>query len=367
MRIAALEPYAALSHLLFLEGLAQHSAHEIEIFSLPPRAWKWRMRTASVHYAGVLAEREPFDAWIVSDYLNLAELIALLPRAHRDTPALAYFHENQLTYPLQETERRDAHFALTHLHTILAARHTLFNSHYHRGAFFDALGHLLRLAGDVEMRGALREARKRSSVLPLGTDLAAGAPKTCDDGSPIVLWNHRWEYDKGPEVLLETMRALKERGEGFRLRVLGQSFQKKPEAIDALREVLDEELEVLGFLPERADYLAAIAEAHIVLSTSHHDFFGLAMLEAMRGGALGVLVDDLAYRELLPEDHAVRARFLYPRATGPEEALTRALAAVRDGEWLEERRAAIAFTDRFAWSKLAPRFDERFAEITANP
>jgi glycosyltransferase involved in cell wall biosynthesis len=360
MRIAALEPYAAISHLLFLEGLVEHSSHEIEILPMSPRAWKWRMRTASMHYAEVLAEREPFDLWLVSDYLNLPELLALLPASHRDTPVVVYFHENQLTYPLQETERRDHHFAFTHFHSILAARHTLFNSHYHRGSFFEALATLLRLVPDIDMRPSLRAARQRSSVLPLGTDVPRGELPRCDDGVPIVLWNHRWEYDKGPELLLETMRGLKQRGEAFRLRVLGQSFRERPEAIEALGELLGEQLEVLGFLPERDDYLTAIREAHIVLSTAHHDFFGLATLEALRSGALGVLVDDLAYGELLPGDEGVRSRYLYPRESGAVEVLCGALQAVRRGEGIEERRAAVRFTDRFAWEKIAPRYDECF-------
>ena len=53
---------------------------------------------------------------------GLADRIrALLPPGPREVPMVTYFHENQLTYPLQGDERRDVHFALSHLHSILAS------------------------------------------------------------------------------------------------------------------------------------------------------------------------------------------------------------------------------------------------------
>ena len=360
MRIAALEPYAALSHMLFLEGLARHSRHHWEIHSLPARGWKWRMRTASVPFAAWLAERTPFDMLFVSDYLNLPELLALLPPSHRDVPVIVYMHENQLTYPLQENEARDHHFALTHLHSMLAARHTLFNSHYHRATFFAALADLVRHVPDVDMQPAVEAARDRSSVLPLGTDIPAGTPRPPTD-VPVILWNHRWEYDKDPAALLEALHTLRRDGARFRVRLLGQRFRTEPAAFDALRTEFGTSLELVDFLPERADYLAAVSGAHIVLSTARHEFFGLSTLEALRTGCLGVLPDDLAYPELLPDDEAVRRRFLYPRGEGPVAALRRALDAVRRGAWAAERERALRHTDRFAWDLLAPRYDELFA------
>ncbi|MGI6302736.1 MAG: tRNA-queuosine alpha-mannosyltransferase domain-containing protein [Verrucomicrobiota bacterium] len=45
----------------------------------PPRKWKWRMRTSALHFAAALAERPRPDLLFVTDYLNLAEMKALLP------------------------------------------------------------------------------------------------------------------------------------------------------------------------------------------------------------------------------------------------------------------------------------------------
>ena len=82
MRILAIEPYFGLSHKTFLEGYKRSSRHDVEIWSLPPRKWKWRMRGSAYHFAeraASLPESEQFDAVFVSDFLNLPDFLALAP------------------------------------------------------------------------------------------------------------------------------------------------------------------------------------------------------------------------------------------------------------------------------------------------
>jgi len=367
LRIAALEPYAALSHTAFLAGLVRHSRHEVVPSTLPPRSWKWRMRTAALHFARVLAEGGPWDLLLASDYLNLAELRPLLPPPLRDVPAVVYFHENQLTYPLQPGERRDVHFGLTHLYSVLAAEAALFNSDFHRTAFLDALAELLALVPDVDTAPALEAARSRAQVLPLGTDLARGVPRRLEPGAePVLLWNHRWEYDKDPDAFVRALIELAGSGERFRVRVLGQSFREVPPAFDELTRALGPRIDLHGFVPARGAYLEAVRGAHVVVSTARHEFFGLGTLEAVRQGLLPVLPADLAYPELLPEPERAPGRFLYERSGGVLAPLSRALRAVRDGEWMDARRALIEHTDRFAWPVLAPRFDRVFEQAVGS-
>lgn len=363
MRILALEPYAALSHLQFLEGYREHSAHDVEILSLPARSWKWRMRTASLHFARALEGRD-WDVLFVSDYTNLAELVALLPPAAAARPSVVYFHENQVTYPLQGGERRDVHYALTHLHALLVAREAWFNSDYHRRSLFEALPDVLRHAPDVDWRATVEEAARRTLVSPLAVDLPVREPRgAC--ATPTIVWNHRWEYDKGPEDLLALARALVEAGEDFRLRVLGQEFRETPAAIDELAEVLGPRLERHGFA-DRQTYLELLRTSDITLSTAHHEFFGVGTLEALRSGCLPVVPEDLAYPELLPEELRADPRFLYARGDA-FGTLSAALQAVRAADWLPERRRIADGTERFLWSRVAPAMDEGFERIVSRP
>ena len=121
LRIEVLEPYDAVSHRLHWEGLQRFSAHDWRISSLPPRLWKFRMRTASIHFADQIGARDragesPPDLWVASEYLSVAEFLPLLPPRWRSVPVVVDFHENQLTYPLQPGEQRDHHFAFNHEH-----------------------------------------------------------------------------------------------------------------------------------------------------------------------------------------------------------------------------------------------------------
>lgn len=365
--VLALEPYAAHSHLALLDGLARWSRHDVRVLDLPARAWKWRMRTSSLHFARVLAGAPPPDVLLVSDYVNLAELLALLPPPWRDVPAVVYFHENQLTYPLREGQERDHHFGLVHLHAALCARRVLFNSRFHHDAFLGALAALLARAPDVEVADIPDRIAARAEVLPIGIDGEAGAPRSQGIEEPRVLWAHRWEWDKGPEALLDAMRALVARGERFRLRLGGQRFREVTPAIAALRAELGERVEDRGFDPDPQAYRDALGECHVVLSTARHEFFGIATLEAIRAGCLPVLPDDLAYPELLPPDLCDDERFLYAREEGPVPTLRRALAAVREGRWLEERRALIAHTEEFTWPRIAAAYDDALEQAHAAP
>ena len=118
---------------------------------------------------------------------------------------------------------------------------------------------------------------------------------------PHLLWNHRWEYDKGPDRLLKFLQALDQRSMPFRLSVVGERFRSYPKAFDRIREQFGHCIEHWGFLESREDYDHLLRQADIVISTALHDFQGLSMLEAMASGCVPLAPDRLAYREYVPE------------------------------------------------------------------
>ncbi|MEM7261115.1 MAG: DUF3524 domain-containing protein [Planctomycetota bacterium] len=363
LRILALEPYLARSHEQFLDGLASHSRHRLECATLPARKWKWRMRTSAIHYARLLEERsEPVDLFFASDYVNLGELRSLLPSRFRDVPVVLYFHENQLTYPLQEGEFLDYQYAMIHLYGMLAADRVVFNSDYHRRELLDALRDLVRLVPDLDLRPDLDAIEARSSVLPIGLDLPRPDRGAVGD-PPVIVWNHRWEYDKNPAGFLEALAGLESQKRPFRLRLLGQRFRTLP---TEFREILDRwpNAVIESEYPESyEEYVAALRQGDIAISTAIHEFFGVGTLEALRCGLHPVLPNDLAYPELLPEEF--RGFGLYPRERGPVDALAAAIDRVRRPSWLAQREALQRSTDRFEWPQLAPRYDTLFEEVAS--
>ncbi|MEZ4581048.1 MAG: glycosyltransferase [Caldilineaceae bacterium] len=56
-----------------------------------------------------------------------------------------------------------------------------------------------------------------------------------------------------------------------------------PDEFVAARARLGDAVVHWGFLPDRAAYLALLGQADLVISTALHEFFGISVLEAIRG------------------------------------------------------------------------------------
>ena len=103
-----------------------------------------------------------------------------------------------------------------------------------------------------------------------------------------------------------------------------------------------------------ARYGALLRQADVVVSTAIHEFFGVAVVEAIYCGCCPVLPRRLAYPELIPQPYhqaclyqdfeGLLARLRWT-LTHPDEA--RALAA--------QLRPAVV---PFGWAHMAPRYDK---------
>ena len=150
--------------------------------------------------------------------MNLAEFIALARPCFDSVPVLLYFHENQLSYPLQPGESIDYHYGFTNLLSVMAASKTAFNSEYNKTDFFEQIRGLLARMPDAapspEWIGRLEDS---SLILEPAVDLASlNIPRIRDGGPPVILWNHRWEHDKCPEVFIAALENLARHGWPFR-------------------------------------------------------------------------------------------------------------------------------------------------------
>ncbi len=308
LRILAIEPYYGGSHRAFLDGLAAASRHDWTVVGLPARKWKWRMRGAALHVARQLDQ--PFDVLFATDFLDLATLVGLAPQRLAGVPKAVYFHENQLTYPVLHESERDYQFGFTNITTCLVADRVFFNSEFHRREFLAAVEALLRRMPDRVPEGIPEAIAERSHTLPLGIglrELDVEAPPR--DGEALILWNHRWEYDKNPEEFFQVLCDLADDGVPFRLAVAGEQFRSAPLIFDVARRRLSDRIEQFGYVESRADYARLLHRADIAISTAHHEFFGIAVVEAMYCGCFPLLPDKLTYPELLPAEH--HARHLY--------------------------------------------------------
>lgn len=312
MKVLALEPWYGGSHRNFLDGLIKHSQHEIQPITMSARFWKWRMHGAAVTMARKandwVAKGNKPDVIFASDMVNVPAFLALTRPELADVPVVLYLHENQLTYPLKEGKERDYTYAYINYVSCLAADRIVFNSKFHHDEFLDALPVLLRAFPDYNHLHSVQKIREKSSVLHLGMDLRAhdeharnATPRTRGQlmDTPVVLWNQRWEYDKNPEAFFRLMNRLDDSGCSFRLILAGEHFEEQPYEFERAFERYAERILHYGYAEDFEEYSSLLHRADIIVSTAIHEFFGIAVMEAIYCGCHPLLPKRLSYPELI--------------------------------------------------------------------
>lgn len=365
LEVLLLEPFWGGSHRAAAEGWMRHTRHRVWLETLPPRFWKWRMRGAALEFAGRLRDgRVRPDVLFVTSMVDLAHLKAALPEL---PPALLYFHENQAAYPGrpgEPGEERDLQFAFTHLASVAAADRVAFNSAFQRRAFLEGMGEILRRMPDARPLWVLERAARISEVLPLGIEVGALPPRPGPEPGtpPLVLWNHRWEHDKAPEVFFRVLEGLAAEGVAFRVAVAGESFREAPAVFPRAREALGRRVAHWGFVPDRAAYLGLLARADVVVSTARQENFGLSMLEAACAGAHPLAPDALSYPEVFPREW--HGRCLYRDEEDLRRRLRRLLEGGEDRLGPGELRRGLA---RYDWQERGTGFDRLLAQVSKSP
>jgi glycosyltransferase involved in cell wall biosynthesis len=358
-----LEPFYGGSHREFADGLLAHSRHPIDLRTLPARFWKWRMRGAALHFARRVGRPGSYRGLLVTDLMSLSDLKALWGGAC--PPALAYFHENQLSYPVPEGENVDYQFGFTDITTALAARRILFNSRFQHDAFFARLPGFIGMMPEHRPRWVAEAIRAKAAVLHPGCRFPAGPTRLAprEEGPPLIVWNHRWEFDKRPGEFFAALDAVRERGREFRLALLGESFQAVPKEFLAARDRLGARIVRYGFVEDRGAYQEWLRRGAIVVSTAAQENFGMAVVEAVRHGCFPLLPARLSYPEIL------EARFHADCLYRDGEDLVRRLdALLAEPVRLEDgREARAASMERFAWERRAPAFDAELEDLLSTP
>jgi glycosyltransferase involved in cell wall biosynthesis len=200
----------------------------------------------------------------------------------------------------------------------------------------------------MSLEAQIAAIKEKATVLPLGLDFTAidSAQKVRHKGPPVVVWNHRWEHDKNPELFFDTLLKLDNEGVDFGLIVLGQSFERQPEVFEKAREQLKHRIVHFGYAESKPEYAKWLAQGDIVVSTAAHEFFGISVVEAVRAGCRPLLPRRLSYPEMFPDE------FLYDDASFAQ----RLKQEILRGERLSPE-ASIKLTDGFSWDSIAPKYE----------
>ena len=344
-RILAFQPWDDGSHRAVRRSIERHASFVWSWRTLPGRGPRWRLRHAALRFADTLRNEptsalDEIDAIHATSMLSMSDLRATVPAGLRNRPFILSMHENQIAYPTGDATRardreRDAHLAFTNLASIEAADRVVWNSRWNRDSFIDGMLAMLRHAPERVDRGWVERLETKSTVVPppiefeeiqaaapaVGPSIVLHNTEIAEDSGvgessvrgrstrvirPIrVVWPHRWEHDKGVDELLdladEAWAREQRGGPAIRWILLGQRFGEVPSAIETLLTRHADRIEHVGSVP-RPEYLTWLHRADWVLSTARHEFFGMAVAEALVAGCLPWLPDRLSYPELVPPE-----------------------------------------------------------------
>ncbi len=292
--------------------------------------------------------------------VDLATLKGLHPKLAR-TPAFLYFHENQFAYPVsgEGQSKTLLEAKMVQVYSALAADCIGFNSEFNRRSFVNGVEDLLARFPDKVPKGVLSQIEEKSIVLPVG--IKSGAPGSehnelkprGDDVTRHLIWNHRWEYDKGPERLLAFVQKLSPQLM-LEFHVVGQSFRSVPPEFEALHALLAKRgwLGQWGYIESRQEYTKLLSRADYVLSTAIHDFQGISVLEACASGCIPVLPKRMVYPEIFDE------HYLYDDSESVEIESS-SMAAFFES-LCGGRTLSVPDVRAWNWPQLSPRYRQVF-------
>ena len=366
MKILLLSAYDAQSHRYWRESLVdQFEQYQWTVLSLPPRFFSYRVRANPMTW---FIEQRPilsadYDLIIATSMVDVATLKGLIPSL-ATTPLWLYCHENQFSYPLShhldDRALNNLDAKMVFVYNCLAAKQISFNSEFNRRTAIDGLQALLKKFPEKIPVSFVDEIMAKTSVLavPLQTVNAVSQPlMTTHQGdkqkSIKIIWNHRWEYDKGPDILLAIVEQLAAAGQAIEFNIVGQQFRQSPAAFSAIKQAIERSATIKlgrwGFVQSITDYQQLLTECDVVLSTALHDFQGLSVLEAVQAGCIPLLPDHLVYPEIFS------SIYLYPCGGEPKAIAKEVLECLC--LWRQQQQwPPLPDIRHFDWSQLREQY-----------
>jgi glycosyltransferase involved in cell wall biosynthesis len=351
MRVLLLSAYDAASHKYWRETLCREiSDWDWQVLTLPPRHFSWRIRSNALTWWGEQGEllQQNYDVVLATSMVDLATLRGLVPSLSR-VPTVLYFHENQFEYPAGQSQHGLLEAQMVTLYSALAADRLVFNSAYNQDSFLAGCKQMLQRFPDGVPAATGELLQEKTEVLPVPITAPIPGDKQRSGSKLQLVWNHRWEYDKGPAELLALATALVDSALEFDLHVVGQQFRKQPAEFDQLQQLLQSagSLGHWGYLESSTAYQQLLASCDVVVSTALHDFQGLAVLEACAAGC----------KPLVP------ARLVYPEWFGAANCYQNIDHAVAS---LCSKDLSSVDVSRFSVGRLIPRYRELIHSLSVS-
>ncbi|MCM8537698.1 MAG: DUF3524 domain-containing protein [Lentisphaeraceae bacterium] len=354
-RVLGLNPFHGGSHKAFINGWISRSQHEWALLTLEGTYWKWRLQFAAVELSEQVKklwdEGKRWDVIFCTSMMNVTDFRAMTPEV-RDIPIIVYFHENQLTYPESDHMKFDLSLCMINIKSALVADQVWFNSEFHRDDFLTAAEKLLKPKPLIDI-DVTKKIRQKTIVQyqAIDDDFVCKEERPLSDPIKIV-WAARWELDKNPELLFKALKYLVDRDFSFELYFLGEEMHTKLECIEKGRCEFTNQIKYFGYAESRQEYMDILKQADFFVSTANHEFFGIAVVEALAAGCIPIVPKHQAYPEVLK---SLEEYFYRP---GSAKQLAKVLIASASDKSFNSKLAT-----KYLWSKRAKDLDKVIAML----
>lgn len=272
--------------------------------------------------------------------VDLATLSGLFPNLAA-CRKIVYFHENQFAYPQPPNTPLRLEPLMVNLYSALAADLIIFNTDFNRQSFFSGVFAFLKKMPDLTPVKYIESIKEKCQVLPVPLQSINSKQQTEKIPNSII-WNHRWEYDKNPELFFSACAILKQKNIDFKLIVMGQQFRQSPDIFKQAKTQFNDYILCWGEQPKQ-EYLSWLAKGEFVVSSAIHEFQGLSVMEAVQYGAIPIIPNRLSYPELFSAD------YLY---SGDEEELAGYMERLFTGK----QKPAAPDMNEYTWDALRDEY-----------
>ncbi len=295
--ILLLSAYRSSSHAAWANWLTEtFSEYNWIKLELPGRYFRWRIRGNPLSWLDTLENTQP-DLILATSMVDLSTIKGLHPHLSH-VPCVYYFHENQFAYPTSQQQHASIDPQMVQLYGALSADKCLFNSTYNKHSFLSGIDALLKKLPDEVPKNIVSRLKTKSEILPVAiSPVEIFKTEQAQAKNPqLILWNHRWEYDKAPDIFVDALEQLEKTGIEFQLALLGDRADKTPASLLKIEKMFHHRIIANGKVSKQ-EYNKILSLASIVVSTAIHEFQGLSILEAVTAGAIPIVPNDLCYKE----------------------------------------------------------------------
>lgn len=191
-------------------------------------------------------------------------------------------------------------------------------------------------------------------------DRYAKVKKNIENGT--LLYIGRIDENKRIDNLIKVAAYLKMAGQKVRLRIVGADWRSlKPKFLALMGKMgIENEVTFLGQLSDEA-LLRELSKAHLFVSASEYEGFGISVIEAMASGTICVLNSIPSFKEFMVDS---QNGFIadYDGTEGAALVIKKALAMPPDDYYAMAEKAK-EFVSRYSWGKVAVKISRVYKEV----